>query len=264
MISLFGILNVTADSFSDGGRFLEPAAALAHGIALAAGGADVIDIGAASSNPDAGEVGAATEIARLTPVVPALLARGLAVSVDSYEREVQLWALGQGVPWLNDIHGFPDTALYPRLADSEAGLVVMHAVQGRGKASRMDVVPDAIMARIFAFFDERVAALERAGIERTRLVLDPGMGFFLGTNPETSLEALRRLPELKARYGLPVLVSLSRKSFIRAIAGRGVHEAGAATLAAELFAAAQGADFIRTHEPRPLRDALKVAAALRD
>lgn len=263
MISLFGILNVTADSFSDGGRFLEPAAAIAHGIALAEGGADVIDLGAASSNPDAGVVGAEVEIARLSAVLPALMARGLAVSVDSFERDVQLWALSQGVPWLNDIQGFPDAATYPRLADSAARLVVMHAVQGRGKASRVDVAPDAIMARMFAFFDERIAALKRAGIARARLVLDPGMGFFLGTNPETSLEVLRRLPELKGRYGLPVLVSVSRKSFIRAIAGRGVHEAGAATLAAELFAAAQGADFIRTHEPRPLRDALSVVAALR-
>jgi dihydropteroate synthase type 2 len=260
---LFGILNVTADSFSDGGRFLEPRAAIAHGVALAEGGADVIDIGAASSNPDAGQVGAEMEIARLSAVVPALMERGLAVSVDSYEREVQLWALAQGVPWLNDIQGFPDESLYSQLAGSGASLVVMHSVQGRGKASRVDVAPDAIMGRMFDFFDSRVAALEGAGIARTRLVLDPGMGFFLGTNPETSLEALRRVPELKARYGLPALVSVSRKSFIRAIAGRGVQEAAAATLAAELFAAAQGADCIRTHDPRALSDALKVTAALR-
>lgn len=259
---LFGILNITADSFSDGGRYLEPAAALAHGRGLAADGADAVDVGAASSNPDAGAVGAATEIARLAPVVPALMAEGIAVSIDSYEPEVQLWALAQGVAYLNDIHGFPDPALYPRLADSAAGLIVMHAVQDRGKASRMDVPPDEIMGRIFAFFDARLTALEGAGIARSRLVLDPGMGFFLGTDPETSLEALRRLPELKARYGLPVLVSVTRKSFIRRLVGRGVAESLPATLAAELFAAGQGADMIRTHEPRPLRDALKVTAAL--
>lgn len=259
---LFGILNVTADSFSDGGRYLDPEAAVAHGRVLAVGGADVIDIGAASSNPDAGRVGPEVEIARLAAVVPALAAAGLSVSVDSYEREVQLWALEQGVAWLNDIQGFPDAALYPRLADSPARLVVMHAVQGRGKAARMHVPPGEIMGRMFAFFDARVAALEAAGVARMRLVLDPGMGFFLGTTPETSLEALRRLPELKARYGLPVLVSVSRKSFIRAIAGRAVHEAAAATLAAELFAVAQGADMIRTHDPAALSDALKVQAAL--
>lgn len=260
---LFGILNVTTDSFSDGGRFLGPAAAIAQGLALAAAGADVIDIGAASSNPDAARVGAETEIARLGAVVPALMEAGLAISVDSYEAEVQLWALERGVAWLNDIQGFPDAAMYSRLADSEAGLIVMHAVQGRGRAARIDVPPDAIMVRMFGFFDARLAALEKAGVARERIVLDPGMGFFLGTNPETSLEALRRLPALKARYGLKVLVSVSRKSFIRAIAVRAVAESGAATLAAELFAAAQGADMIRTHDPAALSDALKVTSALR-
>lgn len=260
---LFGILNVTADSFSDGGRFLDPAAAIAQGRALAAAAADVVDIGAASSNPDAARVGPELEIARLSRVVKALAGEGVALSVDSFEPEVQLWAMAQGVAWLNDIQGFPHATLYPALADSACGLIVMHAVQGRGKAARIDVPPGEIMARMFAFFDARIAALEHAGVARGRLVLDPGMGFFLGTDPQTSLEALRRLPELKARYGLPVLVSLSRKSFIRAIAGRGVHEAGAATLAAELYAVAQGADMIRTHDPGALRDALKVSAALK-
>ncbi len=262
MTTLFGILNITADSFSDGGRYLDPAAALAQGRALIEGGADVLDIGAASSHPDAAAVGAATEIARFGQVVPALMAEGAAVSIDSFESEVQRWALHLGVAWLNDIHGFADAALYPELADSDAGLVVMHAVQAQGIATRLDVPPDAIMARMFEFFDQRLAALERAGVARSRIVLDPGMGFFLGTNPETSLEALRRLPELKARYGLPLLVSVSRKSFIRALAGRSVAEAGAATLAAELFAVAQGAEMIRTHDPRALTDALKVTAAL--
>jgi len=260
---ILGILNVTADSFSDGGRFLDPAAAIAQGRALVEGGADAIDIGAASSHPDAAAVGAETEIARLEAVVPALQEAGIALSVDSFEREVQVWALAQGVACLNDIQGFPDATLYPQLANSDCGLIVMHAVQGRGKAARIDVPPGDIMGRMFAFFDARVAALERAGVARSRIVLDPGMGFFLGTDPETSLEALRRTGDLKARYGLPVLVSVSRKSFIRAIAGRSTQEAGAATLAAELFAVEAGAEMIRTHDPRALRDALKVTAALR-
>ncbi|BCW88430.1 Dihydropteroate synthase [Alphaproteobacteria bacterium SO-S41] len=263
MTQIFGILNVTADSFSDGGRYLDPAAAIAQARALADGGADVIDIGAASSNPDAAAVGAEMEIARLSAVVPALHEAGIALSVDSFEREVQVWALAQGVRWLNDIQGFPDATLHPQLADSDAGLIVMHAVQGRGKAARIDVPPAEIMGRMFAFFDARVAALEQAGVARGRIVLDPGMGFFLGTDPETSLEALRRTGALKARYGLPVLISVSRKSFIRAIAGRSAQEAGAATLAAELFAVSAGAAMIRTHDPRALSDALKVTAALR-
>jgi dihydropteroate synthase type 2 len=262
MTRLFGILNITADSFSDGGRYLKASAALAKGRALIAGGADVLDIGAASSHPDAGPVGAKTEIARLKKVVPVLMAEGAAISVDSFEPEVQRWALAAGVRWLNDIHGFPDAALYPELADSDCGLIVMHAVQAQGIATRVDVPPDAIMQRMFDFFDVRIGALQAAGIDKARLVLDPGMGFFLGTDPLTSIEALRRLPELGPRYDLPVLVSVSRKSFIWALAGVSAAEAGAATLAAEIFAVSRGASMIRTHDPKALSDGLKVISAL--
>ena len=262
MTTIFGVLNVTADSFSDGGRYLDPAAARAHGRALRAAGANVVDVGAASSNPDAGAVGPELEIARLEQVVPALMAEGVAVSIDSYETRVQAWALERGAGWLNDIQGFADAAFHPRLADSAAGLIVMHSVQRAGKATRVDVAPERIMGLMFDFFDARLEALEKAGVARRRLVVDPGMGFFLGTNPETSLEALRRLPELKARYGLPVMASVTRKSFIRALVGRSVDEALPATLAAEHFAAAIGADMIRTHDVSALKDALTVAAAL--
>lgn len=261
-LTIFGILNITADSFSDGGRYLKAGAALAHGRALIAGGADVLDIGAASSNPNAVAVGAKTEIARLKKVVPALMAEGATVSIDSFEGEVQRWALRQGVQWLNDIHGFPDAALYPEIADSAVKLVVMHAVQAQGIATRVDVPPDEIMQRIFDFFDVRIGALQAAGIDKARIVLDPGMGFFLGTNPQTSIEALKRLPELGPRYGVPVLVSVSRKSFIRALAGVSAKEAGAATLAAEIFAVSRGASMIRTHDPKALSDGLKVISAL--
>ncbi len=261
-LKIFGILNITADSFSDGGRYLTPKAALAHGRALIAGGADVLDIGAASSNPDAAVVGAKTELSRLKKVVPVLMAEGVAVSIDSFEIDVQRWALAQGVAWLNDIHGFPDAALYPELADSDCGLIVMHAVQAQGIATRVDVPPEAIMQLMFDFFDQRIGALQAAGVDKSRIVLDPGMGFFLGTNPLTSIEALRRLPELGPRYDLPVLVSVSRKSFIRALAGVSAAEAGAATLAAEIFAVSRGAAMIRTHDPKALSDGLKVLSAL--
>lgn len=261
-LTIFGILNITADSFSDGGRYLKAGAALAHGRSLIAGGADVLDIGAASSNPKAVAVGARTEIARLKKVVPTLMAEGAAVSIDSFEPDVQRWALGQGVQWLNDIHGFPDESLYPEMADSDCGLIVMHAVQAEGIATEVDVPPDEIMQRMFDFFDKRVGALQAAGIDKSRIVLDPGMGFFLGTNPETSIEALRRLPDLGPRYDLPVLVSVSRKSFIRALAGVSAADAGAATLAAEIFAVSRGASMIRTHDPKALSDGLSVISAL--
>ncbi len=261
-MKILGILNITADSFSDGGKYLDPAAAIAHAQALAQGGADIIDIGAASSNPDAQPVPPQTEIARLAAVIPALTATGIGISVDSFQPAVQRWALEQGVRYLNDIHGFADAALYPALAASSARLIVMHAVQQQGIATRDAGPPDGIFSRVTAFFDARIAALEAAGIARDRLILDPGMGFFLGTDPNASLTILRRLPDLAARYRLPLLVSVSRKSFLRALADRTVADIGPASLAAELFAAAQGAAYIRTHAPGALRDALKITAAL--
>lgn len=248
---IFGIVNITSDSFSDGGRYLAPDAAIAQARKLMAEGADVIDLGPASSNPDAAPVSSDTEIARIAPVLDALKADGIPVSLDSYQPATQAYALSRGVAYLNDIRGFPDAAFYPQLAKSSAKLVVMHSVQD-GQADRREAPAGDIMDHIAAFFDARIAALTGAGIKRNRLVLDPGMGFFLGAAPETSLSVLARFDELRLRFDLPVLLSVSRKSFLRALTGRGPGDVGAATLAAELAAAAGGADFIRTHEPRPL------------
>jgi len=260
--SIFGIVNATADSFSDGGRYLAPEAAIAHALRLLDDGADVIDVGAAASNPDAAHVPPDEEIRRLAPIVAALKQRQAALSIDTFAPETQRWALAQNVAWLNDIQGFPDASLYADLAQSTVRLVVMHNVAPRGRAERMATDPATIFDRLRRFFDERLAALDRAGIARDRIVIDPGMGFFLGTDPEVSLAVLRHLPELKARYRLPVLVSVSRKSFVRNLAKVDVADAGPATLAAELFAAAQGADFLRTHDVASLRRALAVWAAL--
>ncbi|HEX4272924.1 MAG TPA: dihydropteroate synthase [Rhizomicrobium sp.] len=261
-MKVLGILNITADSFSDGGRYLEPSAAIFHARAMAESGADIIDIGAASSNPDAQAVAPDVEIARMSAVIPALKEKGLSLSIDSFAPDVQRWALAQGVDYLNDIHGFPEPALYPALAASDARLIVMHMVQERGVAVRTDVPSSEIFDRVTGFFDARVKALTDAGIARERLILDPGMGQFVGTDMENSLILLRRLPELKARYGLPVLVSLSRKGFLRKLVNRPALEAGAASLAAELFAEANGADYVRTHAPGALRDGLKVLKAI--
>lgn len=257
-MKILGILNITTDSFSDGGRYLEAGAALFHAQAMAQVGADIIDIGAASSNPDSTAVSPDLEIERLKSVVPELKAKGLSLSIDSFATPVQRWALGAGVDYLNDIHGFADPTFYPELAEARAKLIVMHMVQERGVAVRTDVPPAEIFDRVTAFFDARLRALTEAGIGRDRLILDPGMGQFVGSDPENSLILLRGLPELKARYGLPVLVSVSRKSFLRKLVNRPAQEAGAASLAAELFAEANGADYIRTHAPGALRDGLKI------
>jgi len=259
MTSIFGILNITDDSFSDGGRYLDPAAAIAHGKRLAADGADVLDVGAASSNPDSRGVPPEVEIARLEAVLP-LLGR-MPISVDTFSLPVQHWALGQRAAYLNDIEGFAEPALYPRLAVSDARLIVMHSVQQRGAATRVHVPPREIMDRIFRFFDARLAALTAAGIASDRLVLDPGMGFFLGTDPLTSLTVLNRLGELR-RFGCPILVSVSRKSFLQRLVAREAKDTGAMSLAAELYAIRQGADYIRTHAPGALRDALLLEKAL--
>ncbi|MGD0190806.1 MAG: dihydropteroate synthase [Rhizomicrobium sp.] len=261
-VRLLGILNITEDSFSDGGRYLAPDAAVAQARALSDNGADILDLGAASSNPNAKPVAPDVEIGRLVPVVAAMKAAGAAISVDSFSPAVQRWALEQRIDYINDIAGFPNASLYPEFAASTSKLIVMHSVQGGPSSLRVAVPANEIMDRVLRFFDTRLAELERAGVARNRVIVDPGMGFFLGTVPEASFEVLRGIGRLKAAFGLPVVVSLSRKSFLRRLTGRSPLESGAASLAAELFAARQGADFIRTHDPGALRDGLVVQAAL--
>jgi dihydropteroate synthase type 2 len=264
-MKILGILNITEDSFSDGGRYVTPEAALAHGDGLLKEGADILDIGAASSNPDAKRIAPATEIARLQAVLPAFREKGASLSIDSFEPSVQRWALDQKIDYLNDVHGFAAPSLYPVLAGAKAKLIVMHAIQGEGAATRANLPHTQIFDHAVQFFERRLAALTGAGIARERLILDPGMGFFVGSDPENSLTLLRRLPDLKARFGLPLLVSVSRKSFLRKLVGQSdplsIAVLGAG-LAAELYAAIQGADYLRTHAPGALKAALTARATL--
>jgi dihydropteroate synthase type 2 len=261
--TIVGIVNITEDSFSDGGRFLDPAAAITQAHLLAASGARVVELGAAASNVAANPVAPADEIRRLDPVLAALAGSGIPLAVDTSAPETQRFALARGIDYLNDIRGFPDPELYPDLAAADCRLVVMHAVEEAGRARRADLGPTEVWRRIDRFFAERISRLENAGIARERLVLDPGMGFFLSTRADASVHVLTRLDSLKRTFGLPVMVSVSRKSFLAVLTGREAPaERGAATLAAELYAAAHGADYIRTHDPGALRDGLKVMAAL--
>ena len=255
---IFGILNITDDSFSDPGRFLDPKAARDHARSLMADGANALDIGAASSNPRSKPVAAEVEISRLKPIVATAKKHGWPVSIDTFAAETQLWALKAGADYVNDIQGFPDPALYPKLAQSKAKLIIMHSVQERGRAQKIDTDPHSIVGRVADFFEERTNALMAAGIARERLILDPGMGLFVGTKPQVSLTILRRLGVIKSAFGLPILVSVSRKSFLRTLVGRELPAIGPASLAAELYAALHGADMIRTHEPKQLRDALTI------
>jgi dihydropteroate synthase type 2 len=259
---IVGIVNITGDSFSDGGRYLDPEAAVAHARKLRADGADIIELGPAASHPDSATVTVAEEQRRLAPVLEQLTADGIPVSVDSFRPETLRFAISAGAACLNDIHGFGDPGLYPLLAASQCQLVVMHAVQAAGVASVVVTEPAAVLDRICRFFARRLAALQAAGISRDQLIIDPGLGYFLGGTPEPSLAALAGIRELKAAFGVPVLVSPSRKSFLRALTGKDVTRTGPATLAAEIFAAWQGADYIRTHDVAAARDALTFLAAI--
>lgn len=259
---LLGIVNVPGDPFSDDPETAASGAALAHARRLLADGADAIDLAAASSKPGARGVPPGREIARLEPVVAALKRENASLSIDSFGLETQHWALAQGVDYLNDVKGFPDPAIYPALAAARSRLIVMHSLEGAGLDPRLELQPEAVLASIDRFFAERLDGLERAGVARERVVLDPGMGFFLGRRIDASLRVLKGLRALKARFGRPVMVSVSRKAFLRHLSGRPAEAVQAATLAAELAAALEGADIIRTHDPGALKDALAVWRAL--
>ena len=254
-VKILGIVNITEDSFSDGGLYLNPQKAIEHAYCLYEEGADIADLGPASSHPDAKQVSPQEEIQRLEPVIDHLQASGKVISVDSFHPETQLYALSRGVEYLNDIQGFPHQEIYPQLATGKSKLIMMHSVQGRGKATRVVSSPETILLRIEEFFTQRLEVLESTGIERERIILDPGMGFFLGSNPEPSLIVLQNIQYLREKFQLPILISVSRKSFLGRVTQRLTQELGAASLAAELYAVSQKVDYIRTHNVKALRDA---------
>ncbi|MFT7219630.1 MAG: dihydropteroate synthase type 2 [Candidatus Azotimanducaceae bacterium] len=256
-----GIVNITEDSFSDGGKFLSPDSALSRAHDVARQGARIVELGPASSHPDSARVPANIQIERLVPLIDAWPDRAQ-LSIDCTLPQVQSWAIKQSIGYLNDIRGFGDASMYPELAESDCQLIVMHAISDGELATRANISPNDIMGRLRRFFDGRLDTLVNAGISRSRIILDPGMGFFLGTNPETSLHVLRHTAKLKAEYQLPIMISVSRKSFLQKTAGVDVAHAGSATLSAELYAADAGADYLRTHDVQGLFSALKVWQAL--
>lgn len=259
-IQVAGILNVTTDSFSDGGKFLDSSSAIEQADRLIQSGAHIIDIGAQSSNPDAGQVPVDEEINRMKPVIDAIRNRHpeIQISIDTFKTPVQQFAIAQDADFINDIRGFADPNFYAELADSDCKCIVMHMVQAGEKADRREVSPDEIYSRVVRFFDSRLTALTYAGVDRKRFILDPGMGFFLGKNPQSSYEILRKIPDLKKEFGLPVMISVSRKSFLAGPANKPPGERIIATAIAEALAYQAGADFIRTHDPVATLDAVRV------
>lgn len=262
---ILGIVNVTRDSFSDGGKFLAPDAAVAHARRLVADGADVVDLGAESTHPDSEDVSAEEEIARLVPVIRPLKADRIRVSVDTYKPAVIRKVLELGVDYVNDITALRDPESIAAVRGSDVKLIIMHSRAAAARAERTAADPATIVDEIIHLFEQRIAELMSAGIARQRLILDPGMGLFLSSDPEVSLAVLRDLGRLH-RFDLPLLISTSRKSFIGAVLGsteapRPVDQRGSGTLATEIQALTQGAAYIRTHDVRALRDAMTVMAA---
>jgi dihydropteroate synthase len=252
---VMGILNVTPDSFSDGGQFLDPATAIARAIAMAEQGADILDIGAESTRPYGGmqPVGADDEKARLRDVLPAVIKLGLPVSIDTIKAPIAAWALDQGAGLVNDVWGLQRDPEMAKLAATRGvPVIVMH---NREQADpRIDIVADVI-----AFFERSLEIAARAGIARDRIVLDPGIGF--GKSPEQSIACIARLAEFK-RFGLPLLVGASRKRFINAVTPSPPDERLGGSLAAHLAAVKSGAAIVRVHDVAETVQALRIAAAI--
>jgi dihydropteroate synthase len=253
---VMGVINVTPDSFSDGGRFLEPQAAIAQARRLAAEGADILDIGAESTRPYGGTVRVTLdeERARLEPILSEVIALGCPLSIDTMKASVAAWALDRGAAMANDVWGLqrdPDMARV--VAERGVPIIVMH---NRDAADpTIDIVAD-----VTAFFERSLDIAERAGIMRDRIVLDPGIGF--GKTPEQSVICIARLDAWR-HFGLPMLVGASRKRFIHTIMPSQPTERLGGSIAAHLLAIENGAAIVRVHDVAPTVQALAVAAAIR-
>jgi len=259
---LMGVVNVTPDSFSDGGRFLEPSAAVAHGASLAEEGAAILDVGGESTRPGAAPVGAEEELRRVIPVVEGLAAASgptpLRVSIDTSKAAVARAALDAGASYVNDVTAFRgDPAIAGLVAERGVEGCLMHML-GEPRTMQEDPRYEDVVSDVKAFLERRLAFAVGEGVPEERVTLDPGIGF--GKTLEQNLELLRRLDEITA-VGRPVLVGTSRKSFLGKLTGRDVDDRLAGTIATNVLAYARGASVFRVHDVAPVRDALTVAAA---
>jgi len=255
-----GVVNVTPDSFSDGGRFLEPSAAVTHGIRLAGEGAAILDVGGESTRPGAEPVDAGEELRRVVPVVEGLAAAttGSQLSIDTSKAEVARAALDAGASYVNDVTAFRgDPALAGLVAERGVECCLMHML-GEPRTMQEDPRYDDVVSDVKAFLEQRLAFAVDEGVPEERVTLDPGIGF--GKTLEQNLELLGRLDEIAA-VGRPVLVGTSRKSFLGKLTGREVDDRLAGTIATNVLAYARGASVFRVHDVGPVRDALTVAAA---
>ena len=256
---MLGIVNVTADSFSDGGRFLDAGLAIERGVKLHEDGAAMVDVGGESTRPGAEPVDTREELRRVIPVVEGLVKGGVPVSVDTMKPEVMRAAVASGASVINDVNAFRAPGAIDAVANEPVGLVVMH-MQGTPSTMQKDPRYGDVVAEVAAFLRERAAALEAAGVARQRIVVDPGFGF--GKNVEHNRVLFRGLPKI-ASLGYRLLVGVSRKRMIGELTGRDVAERVAGSVAAALLAVQNGASIVRVHDVRETVDALKVWMELR-
>jgi dihydropteroate synthase len=257
---IMGVLNVTPDSFSDGGNFLDPVVAIAAGVAMAAAGADIIDVGGESTRPQSRPTSQEEEQRRVIPVIRGLAAAGLRVSVDTRHAATMAAALDAGAVIVNDVYALAyDAAAAPLVAARGCPVVLMH-MRGMPADMYAEARYDNVAADVVRELGQRIEAAERAGIARERIAVDPGIGF--AKTAEHSLELLRRLPEL-ATHGCPILVGVSRKSFLGAVTGeQDARHRLPGSLAAGLFALSKGAAILRVHNVPETIQAIRVWQAL--
>jgi dihydropteroate synthase len=256
--TIMGVVNVTPDSFSDGGQFLDPDAAVEQGRRLVAEGADIVDVGGESTRPGSGGVSAEEELRRVLPVVEGLAGTGATISIDTSKAAVAEAALDAGAGYVNDVTAFRgDPGLAGVVAGRGVDCCLMHML-GSPRTMQDDPRYDDVVADVKAFLEQRLAFAVAEGVAEERVMLDPGIGF--GKTLEHNLELLARLDEIVA-LGRPVVVGVSRKSFLGRITGREPAERAVATAAANVLALERGASVFRVHDVPETLDALQVAAA---
>jgi dihydropteroate synthase len=257
---IMGVVNVTPDSFSDGGRYLDAAIAIEHGLALEAEGAAILDVGGESTRPGAAPVSEQDELRRVIPVIEGLIAGGTQtqISIDTYKSGVAARAIKAGATLVNDVTAFRgDPEIAAVVAEAKADCCLMHML-GDPRTMQSNPRYDDVVGEIKAFLEERMAVAIANGVAEERILLDPGIGF--GKTVEHNLELLRRLGEL-VELGRPVVIGTSRKSFLGRITGRDVDDRVAATIATNVIAYEKGARVFRVHDVAPVHDALAVTAA---
>jgi len=256
---IMGIVNITPDSFSDGGKFFTTTVAIEHACRLMEQGADILDIGGESTRPGADDVSVTEELHRVIPAIEALVSKGFPVSIDTQKTEVMREALAAGACMINDVNALQSDGAIDVVVASQAAICLMHR-QGAAKVMQLNPHYDDVVAEVKAFLLARADVAMTAGIQRSRIVLDPGFGF--GKTQYHNIALVKSLPAFTA-LEFPVLAGLSRKRLLGELTGRPPEERGAASIAAAIIAVQKGAAIVRVHDVMATRDALTIAEALR-